>query len=161
MMVCLVETILVCRPTTVYCASRLLSQNNCSVVYISSKPEPSRFPHAQVLNALHELLLDQYPFCMGSRSYNSQGSPKHIRKGCPLLSIDYLVFLLARKNPPEPKIACKMQMTTEAIIAVVALVAGLPPTIYTVWKWWGRGREQRLRSGTRRPCHISDCSNTR
>ncbi|KAH8672227.1 hypothetical protein BGZ61DRAFT_459067 [Ilyonectria robusta] len=38
-----------------------------------------------------------------------------------------------------------MQMTIEAIIAVVALVAGLPPAMYTLWKCWRRRREQRRR----------------
>ncbi|KAF6808779.1 ubiquitin-like protein [Colletotrichum sojae] len=38
-----------------------------------------------------------------------------------------------------------MEVTLEAIIAIVALIVGLPPTIFILWKCWHRTRTERNR----------------
>ncbi|KAF6831791.1 ubiquitin-like protein [Colletotrichum plurivorum] len=38
-----------------------------------------------------------------------------------------------------------MEVTLEAIIAIAALIVGLPPTVFILWKCWYRRRAERNR----------------
>jgi len=56
-------------------------------------------------------------------------------------------------------VARSMEMTIEAIIAIIALVIGLPPTLLVMWKCVQRRRRERdrqgLSSGPARPSSVS------
>lgn len=66
----------------------------------------------------------------------------------PTLAKTHPKQLFSPNNLQQSK-TVKMEMTIEAIIAAAALVVGLPPAAFALWKCWRRRRRQRLRCGKR------------